>query len=64
MLVKEKKCIIFKKLNLAMELIVTCWEDSLKPGDQLGEEGPFRGQVEEAEGLHHGAHSSGGQRRR
>lgn len=47
-----------------MELIVTCWEDSLKPGDQLGEEGPFRGQVEEAEGLHHGAHSSGGQRRR
>ena len=28
-----------------MELIVTYWEDSLKPGDQLGEEGPFRGQV-------------------
>ena len=47
-----------------MELIVTYWEDSLKPGDQLGEEGPFRGQVGEAEGLHHGAHSSGGQRRR
>lgn len=47
-----------------MELMVTCWEDSLKPGDQLGRRVHVRGRVGEAEGLHHGAHSSGGQRGR
>ena len=45
-----------------MELIVTCWEDSLKPGDWR--RGHAEVQAEDAEGPYQGGHSGGRQRGR